>query len=357
MLILSSCYKQNQKKQLVFNVSTAFYTPETDKSTNIIGKINYYKLSDKHIVGEIIRTHLYGDTICLVENDIISAFNIITGEFLWKINSQGKGPQEYSSAYRALFMPHSIYVDGWNNDFKIYNLSGKYVKTLFIDSLISMQGLMQYIPERLSYKDNMFVGYHFNRTGLESEMIIIIDENGNNVNTVKRNDILQHRQTTDIGGFGALYKYNQDLYVWEQSNDTIFRVANGKLDTHIILSRDEINRVSYDRKSNSKSFFLHNFKETSDYLIINAFAGKEEGVLLCDKRSAGVKFYLNNTLSKFENAIFQNALSDQYCEELVTFIYGYQYIEAKEGGGMPVELSNEDITENSNPIIIKAKLQ
>lgn len=359
LFCLASCAKQNKKDHLVFNVSSALYNPETDKSTNIIDNINYYKLSEEYIVGDVNRTHLYGDTICLVESDIISAFDMDTGKYLWQINNQGRGPQEYSSAFRTLFMPNCIYIDGWNNDFKVYNLNGQYAKTLLIDSLMSMQGLMQYIPDRLSYKDNMIIGYHFNRTGLESEMIIIIDENGNTVSSINRNEALKKRQTMDIGGFGVLYKYGQDLYVWEQSNDTIFRVENDKLDPHIILSRDDNHKVLCENygQPNSNSFFLYGIKETANYLIANAFRGDEEGVLLCDKRDMQVKFYQNSSLNQFESAVFKNAISDQYCEDLVTFLYGYEYIDAKESGELPAELSNISITENSNPIILKVRLK
>lgn len=357
--ILSSCTKQEKKDHLVFNVSGALNTPETNKSTNIIDDIICYRLSDEHLVGNVVRTHLYGDTICMVESsNVISAFNIKTGKFLWKIDSKGRGPYEYSSTYRTLFMPNSIYIDGWANDFKIYDLNGKYVKTLFIDSLSSgSDNLRTYMPERLSYKDNMFVGYHFNRTGLEQEMIIIMDENGNKMTSINRNDILKKRQTMDKGGFGVLYDYDQNLYFWEQPNDTIFKITDNGLDTHIILSRDEVNRISHKIQSDSKKYFLYNFKETQNYLIINTFATKEEGILLCDKRNTNVKFYLNNTLNKFESAIFQNAISNQYSEELITFLYGYEYIEAKEKGEIPVKLSNEDITESSNPLIMKVKLK
>lgn len=359
LFCIASCAQQNEKDLLVFDVSSAFNHPETENSTNIIDSVDYYKLSDEYIVGDINRTHLYGDTICLVESDIISAFDMKNGKYLWQINNQGRGPQEYSSAFRASFMRNCIYIDGWNGDFKVYNLNGQYAKTLRIDSLVSTQELVQYIPDRLSYKDNMLVGYHFNRTGLESKMIIVIDENGNTVSSINRNEVIKKRKTMDIGGFGVLYKYDQDLYVWEQSNDTIFRVENGQLDPHVILSRDASHRVLCEdyRQSQANSFFLHSIKETTNYLIANAFKGDEDGVLLCDKRSMQVKFYQNSTLNQFESAIFKNAISDQYCNELVTFLYGYEYIDAKKSGVIPAELSNISITENSNPLMLKVRLK
>lgn len=73
---------------MVFDVSSAFNHPETENSTNIIDSVDYYKLSDEYIVGDINRTHLYGDTICLVESDIISAFDMKNGKYLWQINNK-----------------------------------------------------------------------------------------------------------------------------------------------------------------------------------------------------------------------------------------------------------------------------
>lgn len=80
-------------------------------------------------------------------------------------------------------------------------------------------------------------------------------------------------------------------------------------------------------------------------------------MLLCDKRSMQVKFYQNSTLNQFESAIFKNTISDQYCNELVTFLYGYEYIDAKKSGVIPAELSNISITENSNPLMLKVRLK
>lgn len=87
------------------------------------------------------------------------------------------------------------------------------------------------------------------------------------------------------------------------------------------------------------------------------FVASQDKYFICDKTTGEAIYSTPEKMDAFTCAVFNNMVLDQYSEELMTFIYPHEYMDAKEDGSLPAELEAIPVKENDNPVVMKIKLK
>jgi hypothetical protein len=363
LMVLSAGVSCSKRTELpVYDIGGAFRNPENFNRSDYFADLSWVVLEttdEDSYLGDIVRYHLYGDTIVFIDRrNRLSAFDANSGDYLYRIGRQGRGPQEYSGTYRTLFLQDRIYVDGWTNEFQVFDTRGRFLKTLVLPDP-DRTPLDNRIPERMQMSGNRFVAYHFNRTGGEKRLLETFDADGNVTATIPNHNLFQQRNPVDVGGFAQFYRFDNQVYFFEQPNDTVFLVDNGRLSPRFLLQRPTSYKNTYRNPTeNPNAIEFYDFHEYEDYLTMSAYVGDEDFYFICNKATGEVRCFPFASLNPFEQALFYNSLLDQESGELITILYVHEYLDARESGVLPEELSDvrlENLTENDNPILLKIK--
>ena len=340
----------------IFNIGEAINNPAIFKAEEAIKEIKSFPLSlppDGVPIGRVAKFYIKGDTLLITDTskEEIHIYSFSGGKSLYKISREGRGPEEYHGVYRTIFFNDRLYIDGPSNYFRVYDLKGNYLNTVTINTG-SKAPLHNSIPERFPLKNHKFAAYHFNDDGQVDKLITIYDADGN-VSKVYPNKYLFHRKNrSHVGGFGNFYQYKDDVLFCEQSNDTTFRITDNELVPHRILQLDPHQRISYeelDWGGNDDKIFYYTMFEMDKYLI----ATHGDGLFFCDKESGRVLSYPYDRMDSFANAIFKNAVNEQYSEKFRTFLYPHNYLDAVADGSLPAELKSLNLKENDNPVFLE----
>ena len=278
--------------------------------------------------------------------------------YLDKISKFGRGPDEYKSVYGAILFDDRVYIEGFLDYFRAYDLKGNYINTImlnpdnigFATNNVAVT-LNNSIPERFPLEDHKFAAYHFNGTGQIDKLITIYDHEGNTVEEFPNKNLL-YRKGSWIGGFSKFYQYRENILFREQSNDTTFCVTENGLIPYMVLQLNPDQKISYEKLDTREpgKIFYTGFHETDTYLLAKTIGGN---IYLCDKETAKVTYYPNDRMSNFAKAIFSNPFNKQYSDKFITFLYPYDYLDAVEDGSLPKELNSLNIQENDNPIFLE----
>lgn len=352
-----SCTKSNDNI-IQFNISNAINNPTEYNYIDYMEEIDIYRLDDSIPIGQINKFAIFSDTICIItNNDKIVNYNLFSGNYMNEIGRKGRAINEYLSSYQAFFVGRNVIVDGSSsNNLNIYTLNGDYTKSI---SIKTTNLLGNYISDRISCGDNHFLGYHFNKTGTDSLFVLKISTDGEIVKKYNRTTNIKKHKPIDVGGFGQLYKYKNYNLVWEQCNDSIYRIENNTLKPYIILKRNKNHIYNPLKKDNKRDVLLGNFHETNKFLFIDVYSRQDNnGILICNKNNASVSFYLYKEMNIIDRSIFINNLCDQYDNKyMYSYIDAFEYITANNKGLLDKYniIKNISINENSNPLILRVK--
>ena len=362
---LSSCTDKGVSKLPVFDIGAATAHPLFFDVDQLIESIEYFPLGiaqREMPIGRVSEFRVHDNIIILTDPsvDAIHVFNLQEGTLIHKINRRGRGPEEYTGVYNSILFDDRVYVESILDDFLVYDLNGKYLKTISLNHLAGLQGntrvtLNNAIPERFPMHNYGFAVYHFNTNGLVDKLITIYDENGNVVKEYPNKRVVQDRRFVSVGSFSEFYAYKDNILFREQSNDTTYRITDRGLLPYMILQLNNNQRISYedlDWRDDENKVFYYTFKETSQYTI--ATTQKSGGVYFCHKDSQKAFFYPYSKMNRFAEAIFHNAhYNKQYSESFYTLLQPEDYLDALADGSLPVALQSLKLQEEDNPVILK----
>ncbi len=362
LIVPTSCGKTDGKTIPVFDLGQATVNSRNFDIMEIAGKIEILPMkvtTDKSLLGNITRFHLYGDTVVFVSNMPLqlSAFNLSSGEFLYTVGRQGRGPNEWQSAYRAVFMDDEIWVDG-ATAFKVYDTRGNYLHDLDLKLDAAANSQSNAIPERKPLGGDKLAAYHFNVDGREERLITIFDKQGNAQKTYPNNRLFDRRRI-EAGDFSFFYEYGEDLFWSEQPRDTVYRITLTEMTPHLVLRRSPVQRISYEGSDwgEPSKLFLYNVHEYDEYLFVGGMSGENDWYYICNKSTGEVVGTTPEKMDAFTTAALTNAVSDSRSTELYTFLFPHEWMDARDDGSLPAELAGLDIDEKDNPIVLKITLK
>ncbi|MBT4399150.1 MAG: 6-bladed beta-propeller [Bacteroidetes bacterium] len=286
-LILSACTTQQPSEFLTLDIEAGFANQKKMVLSEIADRISYVKLetSPECLIGHG-RVLVRGDKVFVMEVQppVIHVFNL-QGEFLYKIDKQGKGPGEYMGMFQWSINPsgsHIAFTDLVYVELYLFTAEGEFVN----------KG-----KPLLQWNSGFFLNDEINLSVTTVQMLnrpnypLVL----NYSDQLKQIDTLITRTWHGVDardmpfpGVPILsYQYNDQLFIREQANDTLFQVSldegliprvvfntHGKLITQDALFANDINNY----------YRLNSFWETDNYLTFTVWYKKKFTLLYYDKK-------------------------------------------------------------------------
>lgn len=208
------------------------YVPLDTDDTYLVPSSTPDYLSDNHI-GFI--NHVTGD---------ILFWNSQTGEKAFIINRKGSGPEEYKAAGAIVLdeKKSELYVWSiWDGTIQVYNTEGKFCKTLYMHN--HKKGEFNDVTNMINANDSLLIcsvnnmkGYtlHFYLNKLSGNTCLI--------DSIPKDKVISHYIQENIDGvpysiapiIKPIIKINDGYIYADHSNDTIYKIDQGNLKTHIV---------------------------------------------------------------------------------------------------------------------------
>jgi hypothetical protein len=275
MLILCRCIS-HQEKQFFIN-------PESIKKTKVFlseyaDSIQYIPLSFEVPIRSIRAIDFYDDLIFIgagIEGMLIFKTD---GSFYKKIGNNGRGPGEYYSvnSFTIDYGNNLIYILDAGRAAKIlvYSFNGDFKYEL---SNINLQGVFQ----KIVLLDNKLYLFEIFIAGSALYNWVEIDLNGNVVSTKKNSiPIINTIATIYIN---PVYKYQNGIGYWNQYNDTLFRIEDGKFSARYFFAKGDFRLPTDNTSELDKYFRVINILESDRYVWIIEINSPTDNVIILDK--------------------------------------------------------------------------
>lgn len=197
-------------------------------------KIIALETNDSSLVGlEINKFELYKDRFFIL-NRMQTHSNLLCfnnkGDFLYKIDKIGNGPQEYSML-KTFWIDKSkdnLCLSIGNNEFDIYDLNGNFIKRIHSDDFyVDRQVVNLDENQNLVYNDKTITHNDYNIFLIDSESFNITDSYS------------IPEPLTDTGSYPLSFNNNQILFI--SSNDTIYQLSGKKINpAYFVDQREEV---------------------------------------------------------------------------------------------------------------------
>ena len=348
--------------------------------SDFVSDISYIILSDEQLIGDIVQMEVIEDKIFVRCNNDFSIYMFsLNGEFVKKLFQTGQGPGETKCLSDFIYDEKRKIISflGWGNYIYNYNIDGVFVNRE--SSLIGNR-----TKRLIGYSDD--IRYY--------DLSVIMPTKGEKINPI--GDYLLYGECVTngqlISKYGNPYKEEKVEYrgIVAESEvsdfrfgrvDSTFWIKNAYMDSLYVFNHSSnsfevkyiinLGENSLDYKS-----YLHLLYIDKDYVSLfenkiqleNVFLGRDYLIYkMRKKRNLGIGVY---SLKKNRNILFTNAglknnLDDNleyinvsdfsvvYCDGLYLYlpISAYKFFV---DGNIPESLN---ITEESNPVILKLKLR
>ena len=200
------------------------------------------------------------------------------GCFNKKIGSTGKGPGEYYSvnSFAIDYENKLIYILDAGRAAKIlaYNFNGDFIYEF---SNLELHGVFQ----KIAFLDNKLYLFEIFVAGSSKYNWVEIDLQGK-VISIKKNYI-PHINTIATIFINPIYKYQNGIGYWNQYNDTIFRIENGKSSARFFFAKGDFRLPTDNTPKLDKYFRVSQILETEKYAWIMEINSPAADVLILDK--------------------------------------------------------------------------
>jgi len=274
IIVFSNC--SHQEKQIYIN-------PESINKSQVllseyIESIQYIPLSFEVPIRSIRAIDIYDNLIFIgagLEGMLI--FNK-DGSFNKKIGGTGKGPGEYYSvnSFAIDYENRLIYILDAGRAAKImaYNFNNDLIYEF---SNLELHGVFQ----KIALLDNKLYLFEIFVAGSSKYNWAEIDLHGK-VISIKKNYIPNINTIATIF-INPIYNYQNGIGYWNQYNDTIFRIENGKSSARFFFAKGNF-RLPTDNTSNLDKYFrVSQILETDKYAWIMEINSPANDVIILDK--------------------------------------------------------------------------
>ena len=204
------------------------------------------------------------------------------GSFYRKIGNRGKGPGEYYSvnSFTIDFSNKLIYIldAGPKTKVMVYTFDGEY-KNEFINP--HLNGNFQ----KIVFQDEKLYLFEIIVAGNANYNWVEIDLQGK-VISEKLNCIPKFITTNTIM-INPIYRFKGGIGYWNQYNDTVFRIENGKISAKLFFAGGE-HRIPTSHISSSSFnnyFVVTNILESTKYFWITEYKRPANNIIIIDKQN------------------------------------------------------------------------
>lgn len=369
IFMLSCCSQKERNSTNVQEIAIDKALAKKNKvavSDFIQGDIKYIQLeSNKECqLGEFIQMYTNDSLIIAIAFRQIYLFDKNTGKFIREIGHVGRDPGSYrSTVYTFPYdeTQNTFYARGLGTSyFNEYDEKGNLNKKIKTPNNTQSLAVLN---------DNTYVAYIGNYIGNEKTKLVIYNTDGTIIKEYPNFRTYEPTTRVAVWRSSYFYKFNTNLYFFEQFTDTIFQVTENELFPKYVLKLGEY-APPYEMQNSEKFvsenyYFTENIFEGQRYLffIINYKNQKYCG--MHDKKNKDTEITVNT--EGFKNDI-DNFIPFQYYSvnnngELVGFQEAYKIVEwfnnyPEKIENLPPYLKKlKNIKETDNPVVMIAKLK
>lgn len=247
------------------------------------------------IIGSIGKIAVVNDTLFVCDytkSNSIFAFNM-NGEFLYKINSIGKGPGEYQSLNSAHINNKEIIISDW--------LSGKVIRYDLKGGLIDEQRFLPSSLDAITNAEGKYLLAFNSYTETKPFRLEFFD------GQVKKETAFPFANSRSFTLSSAFQRVGKDILFHYPWCDTVYKVNGTGIKPEYVLSLYRPNEISdliknntdlNDQEFNKKISFdsglpiFENFLELKDFLYVNITKNRKSYISLISKTNDSVKTYV-----------------------------------------------------------------
>ncbi len=268
LTILCSC--SNEYRNLNNNIFTCSLADKVSFQREIglkefVRDIEYVKLefNPKCIIGKVNGIKSSDDYFFISTFDNFK-FRLLqfkqNGGFVQEIGKHGKGPGEYPDIIEFELVDDKIFIlSDISNQILIYNPDGTYDRSIRIEN-------RNY--NSFNYLGNGIIAL---QSGLYINDIVsteLIDLYGNSINKFKSKVFNSPNIKFDGKLYNVVYKYNNEFFVKESKNDTVYRITTSKLLPYFVYDLGKFTQpAECPEQEWYKYYVIYSIIETKDYIF------------------------------------------------------------------------------------------
>ena len=286
-ITLVSCQTKEQSNLLTLDIEGGLAKQKELPLSKIADRITYVKLetNSECLIGNgrvLVREEKV--FIMEVQPPVIHVFNL-QGEFLHKIDKQGKGPGEYMGMFQWSVNPsgtHIAFTDLVYVDFYLYTAEGKYLNNT-MPPVQWNSGLF------FTSETDVMIATVQELNKPDCPLVLHYTNNLNNCDTILTKTWMgvDAREMPFPGVPILCYQYDRKMYFREQANDTLFQVdLDGQITPRLVFNTGGklITQDALFANDIHDHYRLNSFCETDQYLSFTVWYKKKFTLLYYDKK-------------------------------------------------------------------------
>lgn len=362
VLSLTSCEQEVKEGIETINVNINQYDEIQWNDFFSMSKVVTLETNSQSVFSRINRISLYNNKIFILDRKMDAVFVFKeTGEYLFKINSIGKGPHEYNSLM-------DFTIDKNNNEIilytdrpyalYVYNLKGQFNRKIKLDDLyfgISSLGDNAVLLNKKSKKNYLLFKYDMLNSNVEEGIVKMNDKDI----SYKRNSIGSSYLNRDknihltLPYSDLIYEYNENGIEAKYFID----FGSQKLPDNIYKQYKDFGGLFKYAKENNLGYGICDFRENKDYITFNCQLNKLVIFSKKTKKARVVKLIKNNNMF-YGSYIAHDGNDNKFISVSYAERFKKQMLIYKNKADVWKKVPNhikqidENISENDNPILV-----
>ena len=340
---------------------------------SLMTKVNYVKLetTGDNLIGEISQLLFVDDKIIVVDvwkSKIITVYDM-KGHYLYKIGSQGQGPQEYAFFTHVSLTPDKkmlVITDMGSTSLKYYSIDGQFIKSIKCPYWFTTSEFVT---------DNLIAGFTDGGNVISDEnedynpLLVVTDLLGN-ISSSAFQSYYRKEYTSTI--FEPIRKFEDRVLYNNPNTDSIYLLTSNSIELayHLnikgakpmIINEDITNDLLREHRRNNP-FFNGDFIELKDGAIFHIFESGFPGYRFGIYSNAKQRTFCCNDIRYNPFFCFFDAPKARYGDNTVVvdtrsdIALAYKDELYKLGKKEEIDEFYKDLTEDSNPVLFFYELK
>ena len=340
---------------------------------SLMTKVNYVKLetTGDNLIGEISQLLFVDDKIIVVDvwkSKIITVYDM-KGHYLYKIGSQGQGPQEYAFFTHVSLTPDKkmlVITDMGSTSLKYYSIDGQFIKSIKCPYWFTTSEFVT---------DNLIAGFTDGGNVISDEnedynpLLVVTDLLGN-ISSSAFQSYYRKEYTSTI--FEPIRKFEDRVLYNNPNTDSIYLLTSNSIELayHLnikgakpmIINEDITNDLLREHRRNNP-FFNGDFIELKDGAIFHIFESGFPGYRFGIYSNAKQRTFCCNDIRYSPFFCFFDAPKARYGDNTVVvdtrsdIVLAYKDELYKLGKKEEIDEFYKDLTEDSNPVLFFYELK
>ena len=340
---------------------------------SLMTKVSYVKLetTGDNLIGEISQLLFVDDKIIVVDvwkSKIITVYDM-KGHYLYKIGSQGQGPQEYAFFTHVSLTPDKkmlVITDMGSTSLKYYSIDGQFIKSIKCPYWFTTSEFVT---------DNLIAGFTDGGNVISDEnedynpLLVVTDLLGN-ISSSAFQSYYRKEYTSTI--FEPIRKFEDRVLYNNPNTDSIYLLTSNSIELayHLnikgakpmIINEDITNDLLREHRRNNP-FFNGDFIELKDGAIFHIFESGFPGYRFGIYSNAKQRTFCCNDIRYSPFFCFFDAPKARYGDNTVVvdtrsdIVLAYKDELYKLGKKEEIDEFYKGLTEDSNPILFFYELK